>query len=272
MKSVSITFVALGFISIFLSFSLPSYQTISIPWYISKPAMSEATYNVQDTLDKYLALKETNSPSYHSFLSDLYYLSGNKDEGQQHLKKAFELDSLAFCKYYIIPIYKYVSQSRPEREMSIPVIIEHDFEYFIELVQISGYKNPKLADKLTTSEIHQDYLKLNMLNIFDQWYRIPTRTFDRERQLIYDNYCQEYLDKFFYSKSFVNTPDARGNINAIILHAENCEWSGRWIKKYYEELVDYSRIKNHLQHYLYRSSCRENEEIRKEVKALIDKL
>jgi len=222
-----------------------------------------SNYSVIDTLQKYDEIdieQAQNKANILAFLSDLNYLSGNIEEGNKLIEAAFEADSLALCEEYAVPLSKYLLRESPYRKTSVPGIFKGNFDQYISVytkcINHEGLKRSEPSELISLS----DYLWLNYIRILDQWYRIANkREMDGERQREYDKYCQDKLDEIFEGKAYPGTRDLRGILNVMILHSEDCDWSYKWLKKYIEAYKDDKFLSRHLNHFLYRSTCRDNQ-------------
>lgn len=234
-----------------------------IPWYISeriKTGLIE-NYNYLDSFKKYKTLKKGeifNRDKYKSYLIDLEFKIEEKsnEELQIELKKLIEAKPKDYCEKLIKPALEYISpQNRPDRRYSKPYIIGLDFDYFIKKCIECKY----IKDSLNINyEIGK--LKLSHIMLKDQWFRIPGRLEMPDIQEQYDLENSQELDQLYISNK-LNLQDGkiRSSIYILLLHSTDCEWTKKWLKIYFGNCSNYSEYKQNLNHFLWRSSCKNDE-------------
>jgi len=242
----------------------PSKEVVNVPWYISERDADFSNYSAVDTLKKYDKIslnKVQNKANFLVFLSDLNYLNGKSQKGNQLIEAAFEADSVTLCNKYAVPLSRYLFRDSPYRKTSVPGVFSGNFDQYVstytKCMDNEELKRPEAPDQTFLKE----HLWVRYLRILDQWYRIPNkREFDLDKQLKNDKYCQDKLDEIFQNKEYPSIKDIRSTLRTLILHSENCEWSHRWLKKYIAAFKDDKFLSKHLDHFLYRSSCREEQQ------------
>lgn len=248
-------------------------KIIDVPWYISESNADFSTYSVTDTLQKYdkINLKEVkNKANFLAFLSDLNYLNDRPEKGDELIKAAFEVDSLGLCKEYVVPLSRYLFKNTPYRKTSIPGVFTSNFDQYTSIytkcIDHVELKHPKSSEQTFLKE----YLWIKYIIILDQWYRIVNkREFDSDGQLKYDKYCRDKLDEIFRDREYPGIKDVRDDLNTIIFHSEDCEWSHRWLKIYIKSYKNDKFLSRHLKHFLYRSTCKDKPETVNLIKATL---
>lgn len=237
-----------------------------IPWYISMPDSVIMHYNVRDSLDRFFRYfnKKTSPHNVICYLADLEYSNGNIEKARQLLEKSLDEDLDKTVENYLMPIYDYLFIKRPQRLNSIPPIVMKDFTHFAILCQ------KYLSEKRSPVDYH--LILLGKIRVLDQWFRVPQREMNPDIQIKYDSICQSILDSEFYTIDLSTLNKSRDMFYVVILHAMDCKWTERWIMKYAEDFKNDKFIIEHLNHFLYRSDCRDIPSINIAVKARINQL
>lgn len=235
-----------------------------VPWYISISDNDLRSFNAQDSLSKYSNYLDSNKdiyPNINCYLADLKYLNGNKEKARKLISRSFNKDLEQTVENYLISIYNYLVLDRPHRHYSKPPILIEDFEHFVALCHKYLSEKGLIVD--------YEVLLLKKINILDQWYRTPNRKYVEEAQLEYDMVCQAVMDSELYSINLSTLNNARNIIFVVILHAKDCEWVERWIIKYADDFRNNEFLIKYLNHFLYRSDCRDSPRIEEALKALL---
>lgn len=247
---------------------------LDVPWYINERIKTGyiENYNFIDSLSKYKGFRDfklVNKAKYNSYITDLEFKTNSKTKSEllKQIDYSYNEDRELFCDKLIVPALKYVTPSnRPDRRYSKPYVIDLDFDYFIKKC-----KDCKLLSDSLPLKMQIGKLKLSNIMLKDQWYRIPNRIMNQELQTQYDIENRHELDKMYYDNLLqLDDKKIRSNIYILLLHSDDCEWTTKWLKIYFEHCSSYEKYTDNLQHFLWRSSCKDEETI-KMVKEEIEK-
>lgn len=255
----------IGLVFLVASCKNQEVKELNVPWYISKRIKTGniENYHFADSLLKYKTYQNTklsNRARYNSYITDLEFKTKNKTKSEllQQLEKLYHQDKKMFCDNLIEPALKYVKPAKnPERRYSKPYIIDLDFDYFINKCVDCNL----LSDSMN---INMQIGKLTLSNIMlkDQWYRIPNRTHNPDLQSQYDNENRAELDKIYTNKSLkLDDHEIRSAIYILLLHSENCKWTRKWLRIYFEHSSNDEQYIDNLNHFIWRSSCNDEETI-----------
>lgn len=266
-----------------LMYSCQSQEKISleIPWYVKQRVKDDGVYhyNFQDSLKKYSAIhpkQVINKGNYFSYLANLHYESNTRDsiKTRQFLEKAYQEDTSGFCIHLIQPSYQYLKPNgRPHRRYTMPFILDYDLEYFLEKAEAcKNCPDYQVEEAIDTLEYSRLLLYSSYISIRDQWYRIPSRTANPDKQTEFDQVNRALMNRLYENNPLPgDDQEIRANIWTLILHSDDCEWTKKWLGIYMATYKGHKRYAEHLNHFLWRSSCN-NEYYRKIIKEEIGKI
>ena len=226
-----------------------------VPWFVSVYDSVLVNFDPKNEFSKLSDSEALNSAKGMCYIADLHYIMGETEIARSLVNSALELDDSETINNYILPIYKYMKRSRPDRRKSIPPIVKFDLEYFTRLYH----------EEIDTTVSYNNYLHqflICKIRLYDQWYRSNQRDYISENQDLLDLETQLLMDSSFFNKDLSNYEDARNIFYITILHSKDCDWSKKWIIKFNNDFRGGKYIRNHLKHYLYRSECRDVVDIR----------
>ena len=238
------------------------------PWYISLHDSLLYQIDLKNELQDYSNLSKSSiseNTKYLCYMADLNYVNNETSTARELLNSALKNDSIGVVQNYLQPIYKYLVRDRPDRRKSIPPIVDYDFDHFVELY------HDNISTELDYYELFSN-LATCKIRLYDQWYRVPRREFVMYKQDDLDSLTQVLMDDYFLDTDISQLEHSRSTFSAVILHSKDCDWSKKWILKYFESFKDRDFMKRQLTHYLWRSECRDVLEIKEMVENRIDQL
>ncbi len=237
-------------------------KELDIPWHVQEKINKERefNYNFKDSLNKYESYNENkikNLGNFYSYMSNLKFANNRTlEEAILLLEKSTKVDMVGFCDNLIYESYDYLKPNgRPSRRYTMPFILDLDIEYFIRKLKECNQVNGIILSPQEELELRMSYIMLK-----DQWFRIPDRKANPEMQSQFDEENRNDLNKLFEDFDYTTaTKELRENIYILLLHSTDCLWTKKWLNIYMNHFKNYDKYENHLKHFLWRSSCDDQE-------------
>src|SRR5690606_6464196 len=228
---------------------------IDVPWLISLNDSEALTYNARDTLKKYNEVDEDiiiNKSQFFSFKANLNSMINDSLATYKYLKMAVEIDSLKMCENVMIPIHNYFYQERPDREKSIPSILNYQLDYIIDLLKRCEIEIPESKGIKPKNRRYFYWLKYVMTR--DQWYRVPQREENWEAQSKLDLENQIFIDELFVNTQYPQEEYFKQALQVLLLHSDNSKWTYKWLKRYFQIYENGNEHLPFIKHFEWRSS------------------
>lgn len=229
-------------------------DTVDVPWFISLEDGELDSFNISDSLKKYRDINPNNlinKAQFLSYRSNLNAFGKDSINSRKFIAQSFKTDSIAICKNLILPINNYLIEDRPDREKSIPPILDYNLDYIIDLIDLCDCRIPKRMD--IRSENKRNFYWLKYIILRDQWYRVPERKENWQSQTRLDIENQKLLDRLFPKKKYPKDQFFKEVLQVLLLHSSEPEWTGNWLKTYLEIFKGDSQTLPFLSHFMQRS-------------------
>ncbi|MCG2418248.1 hypothetical protein K8089_04370 [Aequorivita sp. F47161] len=243
---------------------------IDVPWQISLDDSQAINYSVSDTLEKYNNDVDDviNKAQFLSFMANLKAMAKDSVHVKEYLREAFKIDSAGVCKNLLKPIHKYLLLERPDRNTSMSPILDYEMDYVIELFKKCNFQIP---ERKQVSEENARFLYWwSYIRVRDQWFRVPQREADWNVQTRIDEENQKIFDQIFTEKNFPQEKYFETGLQVLLLHANNADWTYKWLKFYLDTKNADSKTYMFVSHFNNRSFVSNDPRIREIVIAYED--
>ncbi|MGB3342916.1 MAG: hypothetical protein WBA61_03310 [Aequorivita sp.] len=232
----------------------PKKIEVDVPWFISLSDADINSYNITDTLKKYdeLVIENIiNKAQFLSFKANLSAMAKDSANVKKYLQLAVKEDSMAICKNLAGPLSLYLGKSDPNRETSIPPLLDYELDYLVGLFYSCGSEDVKKRN--LSRENAKLFYSMRYIRIRDHWYRSPLREMDEDLQAGIDKENRKFFQNLFLVKEYYQENYFKGVLMLLVAHSDDELWTKKWLTFYFENYGNEPQTPNFIRQFRRRS-------------------
>ncbi|HLW31730.1 MAG TPA: hypothetical protein VKX40_05685 [Aequorivita sp.] len=235
---------------------------VDVPWFISLSDADLRTFSISDSIKKYEEIRIENVINKAQFLSykaNLSAMAKDSANTKRYLHLAVKEDSMAICKNVAEPLSLYLGKTGPNREISIPPLLDYELDYLIGLFFSCGSQDVKKRN--LSRENARLFYSMRYIRIRDHWYRSPLREMDVDLQARIDKENRKLFQNLFLVKEYHQENYFKGALMLLVAHSDDAAWTEKWLRFYFDNYGNEPQTPDFIRHFRKRSSFVDNPKI-----------
>ena len=228
-------YIKIALLSVLLFGCEPKKVEVDVPWFISLSDADLNTYSISDSINKYDELhieNVTNKAQLLSYKANLSAMAKDSVNAKKYLLLAVKEDSTAICQNLVEPLSRYLGDSGPNRENSIPGILDYELDYLINLFYSCGSQVVKKRN--LSPENERLFYWMRYIRLRDNWYRNPMRETNLDLQRKIDSENRKLFENLFLVQEYHKENYFKGILMLLLAHSDDVDWTIKWLRFYFD--------------------------------------